>query len=83
MTPGFPDDPTLTHLRALPRVAPTRDAADRIRARSHLALARSRQPANVGRRFQARVVDGAFVAVCLVYLSGAVAQAWRLLSGLR
>jgi hypothetical protein len=83
MIPGFPDDSTLMRLRALPRVAPTRESAAAIRAHAHAALAKQRQAANVSRRFRARVLDAAFVVVSVVYLSGAVAQAWRLFSALR
>ena len=83
MTPGLLDDPTLMRFRALPRVAPSRDSTARIRARSHAALVRSRQRSTAGRRFPARIVDGAFVLMCVVYFSGAVAQAWRLFTGLR
>lgn len=83
MTPGVPDDPMFTRLRALPRVTPDHESSARIRARSRAALTKPRQCPSADRRFRARFVDGAFVLVSLVYLSGAVAQAWRLLSGLR
>jgi len=83
MTPGFPDDPTLTRLRALPRVNPTLESATSIRAHAHAAMAKQRQSASVDRRFPAGVVDGAFVVVSLVYLSGAVVQALRLFSAFR
>jgi hypothetical protein len=83
MTPGFPDDSTLMHLRALPRVAQTRASAASIRARAHAALAKQRQAENMSRRFRARVVDAAFVVVSVTYLSGAVAQALRLFSAFR
>jgi len=83
MTPGVPDDSTLMRLRALPRVAQTRESAASIRAHAHAALAKQHQAANASRRFRARIVDGAFVVVSVVYLSGAVAQAWRLFSALR
>jgi hypothetical protein len=83
MNPSLPDDPVLTRLRALPRVTQDGESAARIRARSHGALARPRQRAHADRRFRARIVDGAFVVVSAVYLSGAVAQAWRLFSALR
>jgi hypothetical protein len=83
MTPGFPEDSTLMRLRALPRVDLTRESAASIRAHAHTALAKRRQADQVSRQFRARIVDGAFVVVSVVYLSSAVAQAWRLFSGLR
>lgn len=83
MSPAFSDDPMLTRLRALPRATPTPDSAARIRSLSHAALAKRHRPAQAARPFLARVFDGAVMAVCVVYLSGAVAQAWRLLNGLR
>jgi hypothetical protein len=83
MTPGFPDDSTLMRVRALPRVAPTRESTASIRAHAHAAMAKQHRAANQSRRFRARLVDGAFVVVSVVYLSGALAQAWRLFNGLR
>jgi hypothetical protein len=83
MTPGFPDDATVMRVRAVPRVAPTRESAASIRARAHAALAQQRQAKNLSRRFRTRVVDAAFVVVSVVYLSGAFAQALRLFSAFR
>jgi hypothetical protein len=83
MTPGFRDDSTLIRLRSLPRVDPTRESAASIRAHAHAALAKQREAENVRRRFRALIVDGTFIVVSVVYLSGALAQALRLFSALR
>jgi hypothetical protein len=83
MTPGFLDDSTAARLRTLPRLVPTRESTASIRAHAHAAMAKQHRAANLSRRFRARLVDGVFVVVSAVYLSGALAQAWRLFNGLR
>jgi hypothetical protein len=83
MTGDIADDPTLARVQALPRVAPTPDSAARIRSRSQAALARSPQRDWASARLATRLVDGAFVLGCFVYLSGAAAQAWRLFRAIK
>ena len=83
MTGDIADDPMLARLHALPRVTPTRDSVVRIRSRSHAALVRSPQRDRASGRFAMRLVDGAFVLGCFVYLSGAAAQAWRLFRAIK
>ena len=82
MTGVIPDDSTLARLRALPHVTPDRESAARIRVRSHAALALLAQRDRVRGRLASRLVDVALVLVSVVYLSGAAAQAWRLLIGI-
>jgi len=78
------DDLILDALQNLPRAAPAAHSTERTRSRARAILARQRddqqRPSN---RIGARAVDGGFVLVCVVYLSGAVAQALRLFGGLR
>ena len=77
-------DPILEGLRDLPRVEPGAHSTARTRARSHAILARDRQHQDVAKSgFAARAIDGAVALLCVVYLSGALAQALRLFGALR
>ena len=77
-------DPILEGLRRLPGAEPGARSTARTRARSHAILARARQHREASKRaLAARAIDGALVLVCLVYLSGAVAQALRLIDAIR
>jgi hypothetical protein len=84
MTLHGPGDPILDRLRSLPRAAPAAHSTARTQARSHAILARKRQHRQASKRaFAARAIDGAVAVVCVIYLSGAVAQALRLFGELR
>ncbi len=77
------EDPLLDVLRGLPRALPDAALANRIRSRSHAILVRQCQPRKAKIGLAARVLDAAVAVVCLIYFSGAVAQAWRLFSAIR
>jgi RNase P/RNase MRP subunit POP5 len=87
MTRDITGDPILDALRSLPRAAPSAYSTSRTRRRAHTMLSlarRKRQHQGASRHaLLARAIDGAFVIVCVVYLSGTVAQALRLLAQLR
>jgi len=87
MTRDITGDPILEALRALPRVAPSASSTTRTRRRAHTMLTQARRelPHQGASRHAllARAIDGAVVTVCVVYLSGTVAQALRLLAQLR
>jgi hypothetical protein len=77
-------DPILEGLRGLPRAEPGAHSTARARARSHAILARQRQHRKGSMRgFAAGAIDGAVALLCVVYLSGAVAQALRLIDAIR
>ena len=82
MTPSA-EDPIFEVLRGLPRALPDAAVAVRIRSRSHAILVRQHQPRKARIGLPARVLDAAVAVVCLMYFSGAVAQAWRLFSAIR
>jgi hypothetical protein len=87
MTPAI-NDPLLDSLRGLPRATPSSRSTRQTRAHAHalLAAARRRQDrakADAERSLPARALDAGFAVVCVVYLSGTVAQALRLLAALR
>jgi hypothetical protein len=77
------DDRLMVRLRSLPRAAPRVSSSARIRTRSHAVLNARRKPERANGRLAARVVDGLFVLISVVYLSGAAAQAWRLFAAIR
>ena len=83
MSPKNTDDPTLEALHNLPRAAPSARSTERTQSRARAILARQRDHERASNRIGTRALDGGFVLVCVVYLSGAVAQALRLFVGLR
>ena len=84
MTLHSTGDPIFDALRGLPRAQPDAQATARTRARSHAILARNRQRRSSAKSgFAARAFDGAVALLCVVYLTGAVAQALRLIGDLR
>ena len=80
-------DSILEDLRALPRATPSGHSTARTRRRAHAMLSQARrEPHHQGASrygLLARALDGAFVLVCVVYLSGTAAQALRLLAALK
>ncbi len=81
------DDSILDDLRALPRTTPSAHSTARTRRRAHAMLSQTRREQHHQRASRygllARAIDGAFVLVCVVYLSGTAAQALRLLAALK
>ena len=80
-------DSMLDDLRALPPATPSAYSTARTRRRAHAMLSQARReqhPQGASRYgLLARAIDGVFVLVCVVYLSGTIAQALRLLAQLR
>jgi hypothetical protein len=84
MTRHITDDPILEPLRRLPRAKPAAQPTSRIRARSHAILVRNQQRQRASKNeFTSKVIDGGFVFISVAYLTGVLAQAVRLLGGLR
>jgi RNase P/RNase MRP subunit POP5 len=80
-------DSILGDLGALSRATPSAQSTARTRRRAHAMISQARREQHHQRasryRLLARAIDGAVVLVCVVYLSGTVAQALRLLAQLR
>jgi len=66
-------DPLLRMLESLPDAAPDRARADRVRARCHAVLARSRRPPRANRAV--RVTETLLVGLGAIYLVETVRQA--------
>jgi hypothetical protein len=84
MTRHITDDPILEPLRRLPRAKLAAQPTSRIRARSHAILVSRQQHQRASKRdFTSKAIDSGFVFISIAYLTGVVAQALRLLGGLR
>lgn len=76
MTIEQPGDPLFDLLAQLPAGTPGRGRQDRIRARCHAELERSRRRGGTGRRGSA-MLDAAALGAAGLYLAAAIATALR------